>query len=869
MGVVYKARDTHLDRFVAIKVLPPEKLGDVDRKRRFEQEAKAASALNHPNIVTVHDIASDDGVEFIVMEFIAGRTLGDLIGQHGLSLEETLSLATQISDALGQAHAAGIVHRDLKPANILVTEDGRVKIVDFGLAKLLGTEGCDVTLTIGGASRTESGAIIGTIAYMSPEQAEGKSVDARCDVFAFGSVLYEMLTGRRAFQGETTISTLASILNQEPKNLREVLPTVPREVERIVVNCLRKDRRRRFQNMDDIRILLESLREDRQANRFDETSSIVSRPSSRRWASLLAIVLAAAGITGALTWRLARSVSPKRGGDLVFTQVTFDSGLTTDPALTPDGKLLAYASDRVGDSNLNIWVQPVAGGQPVQVTHGTADDHSPTFSPDSSKIAFRSERERPGIYLVSALGGEERLIAPGGVHPSFSRDGNWIAYEGPDIQIYIVATNGGAPRQLQTGRPVATMPSWSPDGHYLLFASQPTYSAPWDWWVVPFEGGRAVTIGAAEALKLKRLPMQSGAEPTLPGTWSAEGILFSAPLGGGINLWRLPIAPNDRRIQGPPQRLTGGSGREVQPSVAGNVVAFAGIHQNVKLWGLPMDSSRGKVLGLPQRITDGAAEDGRPSISADGRKLAFLSNRTGNADVWLRDLVTGKEIAVTATPGFESHPRLTRDGSRLCYQAPESGKQVIYVVSAALPSPGLPERVCDDCGFPMDWSPDGKKILYWRSNPLRYFTIDLSTRETAELMPGIEHDLHNVQYSPDGNWVALDVPAEQMVFVAPLKGSAAGRRSGWIQVSKGSHPWWSPDGNLLYLTSLRDGFQCLWARFLDPKTKLPSGDLFPVRHFHGARRGPQPNTLGWGLARDRFVLPIEETTGNIWLAKFE
>src|SRR5581483_3431398 len=275
MGVVYKARDTHLDRFVAIKVLPPEKLGDVDRKRRFEQEAKAASALNHPNIVTVHDIASDDGVEFIVMEFIAGRTLGDLIGQHGLSLEETLSLATQISDALGQAHAAGIVHRDLKPANILVTEDGRVKIVDFGLAKLLGTEGCDVTLTIGGASRTVSGAIIGTIAYMSPEQAEGKSVDARCDVFAFGSVLYEMLTGRRAFQGETTISTLASILNQEPKNLREVLPTVPREVERIVVNCLRKDRRRRFQNMDDIRILLESLREDRQANRFDETSSIV------------------------------------------------------------------------------------------------------------------------------------------------------------------------------------------------------------------------------------------------------------------------------------------------------------------------------------------------------------------------------------------------------------------------------------------------------------------------------------------------------------------------------------------------------------------------------------------------------------------
>jgi Tol biopolymer transport system component len=248
--------------------------------------------------------------------------------------------------------------------------------------------------------------------------------------------------------------------------------------------------------------------------------------------------------------------------------------------------------------------------------------------------------------------------------------------------------------------------------------------------------------------------------------------------------------------------------------------------------------------------------------------LAYLSNRSGNVDVWLRNITTGKEIAVTATPGDESHPRLTRDGTKLCYGARERGKPVIYVASAAA-KPGLPERICDDCGFPMDWSPDGKSVVYWGADPIRWFTIDVSTRETAEVLPRVDHQIHNVQYSPEGGWLSFDVPVERSVFITALTGRTGGARSEWIRVSEGSHAWWSPDGTLIYFLSPRDGFQCLWAQRVNLTTGQSAGGNFAVQHFHGVRRAPNPTSLGWGLASDKFILPLRETTGNVWLATLE
>lgn len=309
MGVVYKAKDTHLDRLVAIKLLPAERVADPERKRRFIQEAKAASALNHPNIITIYDIDQADGLHFIAMEYVAGKTLDQLIGRKGLKLSETLKCAIQVADALATAHAAGIVHRDLKPANIMVTEKGLVKVLDFGLAKLTepasGDEGGTLT-DRGDAPRTEEGAILGTIAYMSPEQAEGKKVDARSDIFSFRSVLYEMITGRRAFRGETRLSTQSAILKEEPQPISSIVEESPRELERIVARCLRKDPGRRFQHMGDVEIALEELKEESDSGKLTTAAARIS--PGGRWKRAIPWALALLAVCAAGVSRSGRSV---------------------------------------------------------------------------------------------------------------------------------------------------------------------------------------------------------------------------------------------------------------------------------------------------------------------------------------------------------------------------------------------------------------------------------------------------------------------------------------------------------------------------------------------------------------------------------
>ena len=375
MGVVYKALDLRLDRTVAIKILRPDLVADPDRKRRFVSEAKAASALNHPNIVTVYDIDSENENDFIVMEYVVGKTLAEICHNKALPVKQCLAYATQIAAALAAAHRASIIHRDLKPGNIVVGTGGRVKLLDFGLAKLIRAGGSSdsdpaaETITVADleSSLTESGQIVGTVSYMSPEQLVGARVDARTDIFSFGVLLYEIVTGHHPFHRPSVVETGAEILKHEPRSPRELVPAIPRPLERIISHCLQKNPDERLQSITDVGRLLEDVRADLDSRLETDPASVqLQRPALNRNRLILAGVgLLLLGAVGYSAWHLR---SDTRNDAAVLTRLTFDSGLTTDPAISSDGRMLAFASDRNGHTNLDIWVRQLAGGEPLQIT---------------------------------------------------------------------------------------------------------------------------------------------------------------------------------------------------------------------------------------------------------------------------------------------------------------------------------------------------------------------------------------------------------------------------------------------------------------------------------------------------------------------
>ena len=406
MGVVYEARDTRLGRPVAIKVLPPDKVADPERKRRFIQEARAASALNHPNIITVHDINSDEGVDFIVMEYVDGKTLDELIPSKGLRSSLALKYAVQIADALAKAHDAGILHRDLKPSNLMVTTEGRVKVLDFGLAKLTDRSASSPDdATFSANPVTGDGLVMGTAPYMSPEQADGRKLDSRSDIFSFGSVLYEMITGQKPFIGDSPLSTVAKILSEDPKPASQLVPSIPPDLAKIVSHCLRKDPARRYQHMADVKVALEDVQEESASG----PQAPVARTLSRRpwvWVPLLSMLL----VGGVFTWRQLR---PTRFEPLREVPLTTFPGAETHPTLSPDGNQVAFAWSGPKQDNFDIYVQLIGSGGPLQLTSDPASDYSPAWSPDGRWIAFlRSERlGNSELRLVPPLGGQERRLA--------------------------------------------------------------------------------------------------------------------------------------------------------------------------------------------------------------------------------------------------------------------------------------------------------------------------------------------------------------------------------------------------------------------------------------------------------------------------
>jgi serine/threonine protein kinase len=886
MGVVYKAWDTHLDRKVAIKALPSEAVANPERKRRFVQEAKAASALNHPNIVTVYDIDSVEAVDFIAMEYIDGDTLDHRIGSRGMPLNMTLKCAIQISDALARAHAAGIVHRDLKPSNVMLDKHEQVKVLDFGLAKLAEKTGRgEFETTLTEQPKTNEGTIIGTISYMSPEQAEGKPVDARSDIFSFGSLLYEMVTGARAFQGKTKMSTLSAILSNNPPALTGKTPEIPHELERIVTRCLRKDPERRFQQMAEVKLALEDLKEEWESGSSIESVASIQRKQrySVWWAAAVAVFILV-GIGGWVWWRTSES---RLSDSAQMTRITFDSGLTTDPALSADGKLLAYASDRATGENLDIWVQHLGGGDPVRLTNWDSDEMEPDFSPDGSRIVFHSSRSGGGIYVIPVLGGEPTLVTPRGFHPRYSPDGNWIAYwfgaEGGTLgvslrQVFVVPANGGTARQIAGDLDFAFDPVWAPDGKRLIVSGGKLSSRSADWWIVPVESGPAIRTGMTAVLQRHKF----GRESPVPAVWSPNGdsIVFSGRTGDSSNLYRVRIS-SDGKITQDPEKITFGTGLENKPALStGGQLALASQTFTSHLWLLPADTNRGKTNGPMTSITSETTEDTWPRISPGGKRVIYYSSPRATRKFLLRNLEKGTQKQLLPAWNFVQASygaTFVAGGTRILFTANPSGeagrgRRIPPGVYALDLNGGAPVLLRD------------KSVLLCASEEGSHFLVNTKgsiavNAHTHEEFQFTEADiLLSPQFSWDGRWVAMHVrnsETSRQIYVLPFHEGRLTPRSEWIPVTDGKHldrePQWSPDGNLLYFLADRDGARGIYAQRLNPATKHPSGAPFEVKMFRNARRSmmlfANSGDSSPAVARDKIVFPLGEMTGNIWLTR--
>ena len=455
MGVVYKAQDTKLDRTVALKFIAWHAPNDEEAEKRFLREAKAAAALDHPNICTIYEVDEVDGKFFIAMAYLEGLTLAERIAEAPLTFEEAFDVAIQVARGLLEAHRKGVHHRDIKPSNLLLMDQGAneclVKIMDFGLAQFAGQ-----------SQLTREGTMMGTAGYMSPEQAHGGRADHRSDIWSLGVVVYEMISGQRPFRGEHEQVVVYSILNEEPDPLTSLRSGVPIELEHVMAKALAKDANDRYQHVDELLIDLRAIGKlvgapgtQTQHRTFRYTTQYHGAPNAKRQlprkilVSLAAVAVLVAASVGATLW-YTRPPAPTQAP--VLSRLTSDSGLTFQPTISPDGKLLAYASDRGEEGNLDIWLEQIGGGQPIQLTRHEGDDSEPAFSPDGTKVAFRSERDNGGIYLVPALGGEPRPIAKQGHRPRFFPDGRWLAYwSGPignalnsgSTNTYIVPAMGG------------------------------------------------------------------------------------------------------------------------------------------------------------------------------------------------------------------------------------------------------------------------------------------------------------------------------------------------------------------------------------------------------------------------------------------
>ena len=757
MGDVYLAEDITLDRQVALKFLPPEVADNAERRARFTREAKAVAALNHPNIVTLHSVEDAGGICFITMELVRGKTLAEILPRKGFSLEDFFDIAIPLADAVAAAHQQGITHRDLKPANIMIREDGQLKVLDFGLAKATG----DPSNRIGDAftkSATQPGQIAGTPAYMSPEQAEGKTIDTRSDIFSLGVVFYEMLTGERPFAGDTTAAVVSSILRDTPRALSEIKPPIPRRLARLVHHCLEKNPVDRYQSAIDLRHELDDTQRDDVP--VTATASRMTASARRRGTALawgLGVLIVAAGAASIWSSGNRGGVGPEAVPRLqTAIQLTSAQTIEGYPTWSPEGQRLAYEVSELHMASADIWVAQLGGGEPVNLTPGSPfDDRRPSWSPDGRHIAFFSDRDGDwGVYLVAAIGGSPREVLPlpgfdrsSSSAPQWSKDGSTLFVMAREANRNFVATL--SLESLQATRVVL-----------------PEHSSPRTWDLAVRGDGRRfayVEAGGGNP-ELSRLwtiaasggdfvPLTDGRTKLWSPTWSADGrkVFYVSNRGGGMDLWQQAVGTDGTPVGEPLPVTQGGLGiTSAVFSPDGTKLAYARGARVSNVWRVPIPvDDRPAVWGDAERVTSERAFIEFVDVSADGKKLAVSSDRRGNQDLWTLPSMGGAMTPLTDDPTPDWNPRWSPDGSKIAFYAYRSGNRDIWV----MPSSGGPARQLTSKTrfdwFP-SWSPNGGEIAFSTQTPASVEIVSAAGGESRLLTSGAQP-----AWSPDGQWLVF------------------------------------------------------------------------------------------------------------------
>jgi len=797
MGEVYRARDTRLERTVAIKVLLEQLSKDPTRKQRFEREAKTISSLNHPHICTLHDIGSQDGIDYLVMECVEGETLAKRLEKGPLPLEQVLKYGAQIADALNKAHRAGIVHRDLKPGNIMLTATG-AKLLDFGLAKPAAAPVSGITLTAT-TPVTQEGTIAGTYQYMSPEQVEGKELDERSDIFSMGAVLYEMLTGQRAFEGKTQLSLASAILEKEPASISSIKPLTPFTLEHAVKKCLAKHPDDRWQSAADLASELGWIRDA--GSQADLAGPVVCKQRHRErvaWVSAaVLLVLAAAFGLGYLR-------RPQRQERAMHFFIALPSS-ARDLTLSPDSRNLAFIAPRPNGGGNLLWVQEI-GSTGAHIVENTEGASYPFWSPDNHFIGFFADGK---LKKIDAAGGAVQVLCDA----LFGRGGTW---NNEDTIVFApnsggglarVSASGGSPlpiTEIPAGAPhflnlSHRWPSFLPDGKHFLYSMVD--------FTDPRSDANAIYIGVLDSKEQRRLVTSNSNAIYVPDylVFSKSGTLMAHRFDAD----RLQLAGVPFAVANDVEYLNTVARAHFSGSPDGTLVYQSGSH--VILSELQWFDRNGKwlaTLGAPAKYAN-------PRISPNGGKVAVdIDDRESNLDIWFLDVKSGVGSRFTFDPATDETPIWSSDGSSVLWMSQRRGGNNFYVkgTTSSGKEEAVPQLSQSLLDFPTDWSPDGHLLLYTATRD--DWVLQMRVLPMTGVEPKSSAFTHSEstetqgQFSPDGHWVAYssNESGRWQVYVAPFPGPGGKYQ---ISTEGGQQPRWRRDGKELF--------------FLSPDKKLMAG----------------------------------------------